>query len=670
MQTINVSHIGRKTTAAAVAAGVAILIALCALMVLLPSSAHAKTYSMPQVEIKATVQPDGTLHVVERRTFDFEGAFTAVWWTQGSLPRYGSYQVNGVRMGTMPSHEDNDELPEMQEIAEVPFETSWRTEGGPGTTAYSVDADETTCYLFSDLYNTKMVAEIDYQINNAIAVYDDVAELYWAYVGDEWAVDSDDVTLTVELPAPEGANPVPEQDIYAWGHGRSNGTVFIDSETAHVMCENEWVWAGDLAGVRIIFPKEWITDADEKVIQGYAGTRRLEQALEEEQKWADETNRENRRTQIMYSGALVLLLIVFIGPIIWALVMLFRYGRELKPTEQLDYWRDVPDKGVHPAVIARLENWNKHEDNQLGAAIMHLANQGAFTIHKGSYEVPGKLGGTKTQDDYFLVRNTSFVPETPVDQETLTLLFKKVGKEKDRIWLGAMRKYATNSPASCAQAMKTWHSKLDTMVREQGYFSGAGEHTQELIYGVAGAYAAIGVGGATALGLFPLVLLLIPAGLLWFLARFAPQRTQKGANVHHRCKALKRWLTDFSSLDERPPTDVKVWGEFMVYAYLFGVAAKTIAALRKTLPAVFEQEQARITRDGSYVPFYGYYESPGFGSSESFSDMLSSSVRSVSAAAAPSASGGGGGGGFSGGGNFSGGFSGGGFGGGGGGGAR
>ena len=51
-----------------------------------------------------------------------------------------------------------------------------------------------------------------------------------------------------------------------------------------------------------------------------------------------------------------------------------------------------------------------------------------------------------------------------------------------------------------------------------------------------------------------------------------------------RCKALRNWLRDFSALDERPPTDVAVWGEFMVYAYLFGVAEEVIKQLRVAAP--------------------------------------------------------------------------------------
>ena len=50
-----------------------------------PSTAWAKSYDMTKVDITAQAETDGSLHAVEQRTFDFNGDFTAVWWTFLSL---------------------------------------------------------------------------------------------------------------------------------------------------------------------------------------------------------------------------------------------------------------------------------------------------------------------------------------------------------------------------------------------------------------------------------------------------------------------------------------------------------------------------------------------------------------------------------------------------------
>ncbi len=76
----------------------------------------------------------------------------------------------------------------------------------------------------------------------------------------------------------------------------------------------------------------------------------------------------------------------------------------------------------------------------------------------------------------------------------------------------------------------------------------------------------------------PLIFMVPTAIALGVIANYMPRRSVRGNELTAKSKALRNWLRDFSSLDERPPTDVKVWGEFMVYAYLFGVADQAIKA--------------------------------------------------------------------------------------------
>ena len=114
------------------------VLAVFAVAALAPARAYAKSYTMPQVDITAEVQSDGSLHVVEQRTFDFDGSFTAVWWTHGALPENGALQVNGVSIADL-GESGSAESAELQSISETPFNLDWRTAGGPGDTSYSVE---------------------------------------------------------------------------------------------------------------------------------------------------------------------------------------------------------------------------------------------------------------------------------------------------------------------------------------------------------------------------------------------------------------------------------------------------------------------------------------------------------------------------------------------------
>ena len=55
----------------------ALALAACALLLVVcaPQQAFARSYDMPKVDIAAEAQTDGSLHVVESRTFEFSGDY-------------------------------------------------------------------------------------------------------------------------------------------------------------------------------------------------------------------------------------------------------------------------------------------------------------------------------------------------------------------------------------------------------------------------------------------------------------------------------------------------------------------------------------------------------------------------------------------------------------------
>ncbi len=54
----------------------------------LGARAYAKSYTIDQVDIDATVSSDGSVAISEQRLFDFDGSFNGVYW---KIPA-GTYQ--------------------------------------------------------------------------------------------------------------------------------------------------------------------------------------------------------------------------------------------------------------------------------------------------------------------------------------------------------------------------------------------------------------------------------------------------------------------------------------------------------------------------------------------------------------------------------------------------
>ena len=52
---------------------------------------------------------------------------------------------------------------------------------------------------------------------------------------------------------------------------------------------------------------------------------------------------------------------------------------------------------------------------------------------------------------------------------------------------------------------------------------------------------------------------------------------------------LKIFLKEFSEIDKRETIEVRIWDEYLMFAYLFGIADKVIAQLKKLYPEIIEQ---------------------------------------------------------------------------------
>lgn len=642
-------------SAAPRAARTLLLAAACLLAGLLlcaaPAPAFAKSYDMTKVDIAAQAETDGSLHVTEQRTFDFDGTFTAVWWTFEGLPSNASLQIDGVRVGQV--DEDGNIVGEWQTLSSVPFVLSWREAGGPGTTSYSFDSPQDTVYVFFNVTDQRLMVELDYTVVNGVQAYSDVAEVYWKYVGDQWGEDSLDVTMTLALPVPQGTEVEAGNNVRAWGHGPLDGTLAINADGT-VTYEVPRVNSGQYAEARVVFPVEWLTNLSAESKAAHASTSRLSTVLSEEEAWADQANRERMMSLLLVIACGVLC----VALLAWAVLMFVRHGKEHEPDFKDEYWRDVPDPSVHPAVIARLWRWGRENQDDFTATLMHLSHLGAVQINKGTYDKPAAFGRTKQVEDYYLTRVPAVADAVtdPIDRAALDLLFKTIARG-DSLWFATISKWGEDHPQAFVNAMERWQGVVSGQTNRLDFFELKANRLQLVMVVLAGLLLLLSFGAMVSLGSFLPLLFAVPTAIaLAVISNYMPRRSVFGNNLVAKCKALRNWLRDFSALDERPPTDVKVWGEFMVYAYIFGIATQVMKALRTKVPELFEDD-AMMGRPG-YVPWWVWYSHGPHGAlppvGDVFHSMISNTANqaqaALSAAEGSFSSGGGFGGGFSGGG--------------------
>lgn len=694
----------------------------CIAILLFPHQAQAKSYEMPKVSIAAEAQTDGSLRVVEARTFEFNGDFTAVWWTFSDLPSNAKLVVNGVHLSFDSSKDETGSIfgdgssdgvgssansdssagfdanrnggsnPNFDiDLTSVSFRESWRDEGGPGTEAYSLDEQQSTVYVFFDASDETITVTLDYTVENGVQAYKDMAEVYWKYVGDGWEEASCDVSMTLILPVASGASVVPGNTVRAWGHGPLDGVVSVGDDGT-VTYTVPKVKAGQYAEARVLFPVSWLTNLSSKAAQLHKDTARLDTVLSEESVWADQANRQRvlSLALVVACGVVCALLLV------WALWLYFRHGKEHKPDFTGKYWRNIPDRSLHPAVVGRLWRWNREDSADFTTALINLARIGAICIDRGgqgggvweagggavvgqgaSQTVPVQNAGMQglgaqvagiqgagvqaaspqVVGEYRITRlpEAESVAVNPVDQAALTFLFDTVAGGRAWLWSGDIERYGESHAEEFVDGMKAWQDALSAEVDARGFFEPKSSRWQVRMIVVAVVLFLLGVAISISQDNFVPLIFVVPTSIvLAVLANYMPRRSVYGNNVVAKCKALRNWLRDFSSLGERLPADAQVWGEFMLYAYVFGIADEVMGQLHMSVPQLFGEGTYGY---GSYVPWWLWYETGYSGESGTITSVVgalqesvSSTIDAAQAAISGSSDGSGGGGGFSGGG--------------------
>ena len=656
------------TVLAAVATFLLVLVAV-------PRSALARSFSVDEVSIEATVRDDGSLSVVEQRTYTFDGSFNGIYW---DVPR-GSYEGHDIDSS-------------IRWVGVIEGGSLTRIEegsgGAAGTYEVSEEGDRLRLTVYWPASDEAVVFQVAYEMPNLALRWADVAELYWQYVpadegsGDEWK----NISCTIHLPVPAGVEVVGGENVRAWGHGPLDGYVgFNDND---VVLFSPGVGSAEFLEARVTFPAEWLGSARQ------SSEARLDHILSEESQWVEEANNARRSARMVNYGVPGAMALMGVGSVVATFVQK-RLAKLKGPKPQFTdtYFRDVPTDD-HPAVLGMLYREGVINSNDFSATIMRLADQGRIALDAVWVDKPGRHGSTKRVREWrFLRRDTvgsklarPRVKGKAIDDAAVSFLFDVVGDAHkhviDQMLLGPSGEpYVL--PSFFDEVAKKWPSAYEAgsdrwrkAVRDayKGRHFEVGEESTNLFPGLIG-FADIGI--AIVLGLFgafsgvsnvPLVVTLILcfAAGIFCIMQFdddpAPAYSQEAVDIKAKLEALKRWLIDFTRLKEAIPTDVVLWNRLLVMATVLGVAKQVVEQLKVALPELVENPAFSaygwVERNNELdAPAFALASSYGKGSSTSSGKLhhgVSTSSLSSSSDSSSSGSGGGfsggGGGGFSGGG--------------------
>lgn len=489
--------------------------------------------------------------------------------------------------------------------------------------------------------------EISYEVKGAISGYTDYNELYWQFIGDDFEIDAKKITGKITLPK-EVQN---KEDIRVWGHTRGlNGEIYVTGNNKIEFTVNDFK-SGTYVEVRTLFPKDVLEESLERTYNHPI----LETVLEEEGEWAEEANRIRNQRFIFI---IIFYLIIFAISILLIInilkkIKLIKDRKKKKSNEEIIYYREIPRKNTSPAEAVYLERKIKGElpSNYIGkifsATLLKFSLEKLIEIEnkkneKGKDEIyiklldKEKMLALENKDEKavggFLISAFGGRVNTSISVKDLEKFIKgssqrKILKLQSDIKEKAKEKLIDNNLVD--------KKEVDKYTKETSYQALI---MSSFVIGICLSFTIVEwlgnlaiTGGIIIFGLL-LLNIIVNAIAIAKINVF----TIEGMNEIAKWKGLKKYMEDFSLLNEKEVPEIVIWEEFLVYATAFGIADKVLKQLKSVYPDI-ENEVNINTYSYMYLMIHTDF-------SKSFSNAISSSMSNAYTSAS------GGGGGFSGGG--------------------
>ena len=482
-----------------------------------------------------------------------------------------------------------------------------------------------------DSYDTRTY-EISYTVTDAIGKYNDYAELYWQFVGEDFEISASEVTGTIILP--ESADN--KEDIKVWGHTEElNGEIYVTAKN-EISFQIDNFNAGHYIEVRSLFPTDMIQSTGREYAEDRYNT-----VLQEETNWANQANLRRTWDSIKDKVIIVFIIFVVIAIIIIFIQKAVKYGKklgELKkyiPEQKLDYFRELPEKNTTPgeAVYILEEPYNKFTSyfgKILSATLLDLKLKKYIDL-KTEKDQKGKekiiISRLKQPDD-----------NLKEDEKTILKFICNIDKKEEEITVKRLEKYISDHYPSVEKLIKQSEKAIERQLEEEDIYNKKQKEEYLNYSGLAGVYYVFAILTLIIiLWAFPLAIVFLINGILCSsVKKNINVLTQKGINDKEKWQGLKKYMEDFSLLNEKEVPAIEVWEQYLVYATAFGIADKVLKQLKTVYPNIDELDNIN-----SSAYMYFIYHS-------NFSSSISNSISSSISSAYSSSSGGGGG--FSGGG--------------------
>ena len=474
---------------------------------------------------------------------------------------------------------------------------------------------------------------LEYTLEDVVVLHDDVAELYWTFLGSDFEDPIYDLQIKVHLPKED-----PSDNFRAWAHGDLTGNIeFLDRQT--LLATVNKVAANTAIDVRTTFDASLM---NESLVSKKTNEVALDQIIEVEEARAKDANllREKNARNLFTANILCIVYIIII--LIWWIYVYFRYDREYKSSFNVKYNREFIEN-YNVEVVDYLMN-QTITPNAMSASILNLIYKKNIQVN----ELPTEKKKTKNYEFVLVNRDQT----TDTEDVLLDFLFETVGKE-NKFTTEELKKYAagSNTYMNFQKSFSNWQNCVRKDGEKQNFFEKNGLPIVSSIFLLLIAFFIIFFISYLKVDTFLALIVMALSIVFLIYSLLIRKRTKKGNEDYVRWKAFKNFLEDFGRFDIKELPEVALWEKYLVYATVFGLADQVEKAMNVKIQ---EYPQGTV---GAYYPTWVDFHIAHMVShsiNRSFTSNQTAITNSRIASSSRS-SGGGFGGGFSSGGGFGGG---------------
>ncbi|MEX0846208.1 MAG: DUF2207 domain-containing protein [Ilumatobacteraceae bacterium] len=564
-----------------------------------PAAAADKSFSFAAWVADGLVNLDGSMTVTEQLTYDFRGGPFTVG--------IRSFDRGLEQVESFSAADDQGPLSVVAPADSISGQWEW-TLRGP----------------VSDALQT---FTLTYVVRDIAVIGSDVGDVNWEPIGtDHPGITSADVTIrfvATVTPALPGVADDDASVLRGFLHGPvGTGLVTVDVSTVRATASD--LSEGQFMGLRAVAPVSAFTAAP-------STTPLLASILAEERGFIAEGDGQ-QESNARHGLAWVLTPIVSALGALGLGALWFTSGREKKSAEVLgDYWREPLDEP--PAVaIANLRRGTIDAAHTISGTIVDLAQRGYLTI---TGERVDRLGPDATMHRYRWA-GKPFGPDVlPYEQRVVDMVFRGVAETTSQ----DLQDWAQKNQSEAKRLLDAVTAGVKAEYTTRKYETSTGGRAMLTLGGVCAAVVLLSIGvtiyTGNGFGWFGVA---AAAGIAIAGLRLLSNRTQAGVEAAAKAAGLKRYLEDFSRLEDAPVGHLILWERYLVYAVALGVSADLVRGMAVRVPEVLNNPAFGLWYVGTNRRFDGF-------------DAIEVSTSSIITAATPNTSGAGGGASFGGGGS-------------------